>query len=166
MSNFRVIDGCPCNPLIAPYFYIVLHRVGAIAESIYRGDDAAAILNRHGKHSQGQLFRAWERGEATKFGILGEPDRPGTSTHELRSDAVAYTGPIGRKLEWWQQGIDIDDAHVDAVIRVARDEHGWEMHRPYASGAEHHHVNFRSRPVARGTTRLRVIQLRATLPRK
>jgi hypothetical protein len=165
MSDFRVIQGCPCNPLIAPYFALLAHETGAVYTSIYRGDDARAILNAHGKHSQRQLRTAWERGEAARFGILGTPDRPGTSSHELFSDGVAFRGPVGRRLEDWEQGIDADEAHVERLKRAAR-HHGWELFQPYRSGAERHHLNFRRRPRAVGSTFVKIVALRRDLPRR
>lgn len=151
--------------MVAPYFSLLAKWSNATIDSIYRGDDAIPILNAHGKHSQGQLYRAWEKGEGAKFGILGKPNPPGQSTHELRSDGVAYRGPIGRKLEWWQQGVDVNDSDVEHMILHAR-RHGWDLFQPYKSGVEFHHLNFRSRPRPKGFDRIQVIHQRAILPRR
>lgn len=157
MSNFLVIQGCPCNPLIAPYFALLAREAGATVNSIYRGNDAKAILNAHGKHTQEQLYHTLPPGTANS---------PGRSTHELRSDGVAYAGPVGRELEWWQQGIDVNDGDVTRMKHEAR-KRGWELWQPYSTGIEFHHLNFRHRPVARGLiTRQRIILLRHTLPRR
>jgi lysozyme len=134
-----VLDGCPCpRPL-----YAVLKKLkketGCTYQSIYRGTDAEALLNRYGKHSQAYLY-AHQGTEG-----IGPANPPGQSTHELCSDGVPYPGPLGRKLVWWQCGIDVDDAHVEALIAAAK-RHGWKLYRPYPSGSEYHHVNFAAKP--------------------
>lgn len=155
MSDFLVVQGNPCNSKVAPYFALLLAETGSTANSIYRGQDAAEILHRHGKHSQTELY---EQGYPA--------NRPGASTHELFSDAVAYAGPVGRKLEWWQQGIDVNDRDVERMIAAAK-EHGWELFQPYKSGSEYHHLNFRRRPRPHSLRcRLKLIRLRHSLPRK
>lgn len=162
--DFRTINGCPVGKLIAPYIQIITADAGADVSSIYRGDDARAILNAHGKHSQRQLFDATPA-ERIAWEILGTPDRPGTSSHEMRSDGVPYPKvPVGHKLpHWWMQGFDVDTAHSSAVIRQAK-RHGWDVFRPYPSGAEIHHLNFRSRPRPGPRTARRIIELRRHLP--
>ena len=157
MTAFRVIDGCPCNPLIAPYFALLLHEVGAHANSIYRGQDAAAILHHHGHHTQAELYATMPAGTCNP---------PGRSTHELRSDGVAYPGPVGRQLSWWQQGIDVDDYYVPAM-KYAAHRHGWWLHQPYTSGVEFHHLNFVYCPhPASHRSAAKLQWLRATLPRR
>jgi hypothetical protein len=155
MSNFLVIQGCPCNNMIAPYFALLVKEAGATVNSIYRGNDAASLLHAHGKHTQAELYATLPRGTANP---------PGRSTHELRSDGVAYAGPIGRELEWWQQGIDVNDGDVRRM-KACAEKRGWVLAQPYQAGVEFHHLNFRHRPVPRGVTRLRIIHLRRTLPR-
>lgn len=157
MPDFRVINGCPVNATIAPYIALLVHDTGATVNSLYRGQDAEGILHAHGKHSQRELYATLPRGVANP---------PGRSTHELRSDGVAYPGPVGRQLEWWQQGIDVNDRDVARMIRAAR-ARGWDLAQPYKAGVEFHHLNFRSRPRPKGPRTLaKLIQLRATLPRR
>jgi hypothetical protein len=155
MSNFRVIQGSPCNATLAPYIALLVKDTHAIVESIYRGEDARAILNAHGKHTQAQLFRELPRGMANP---------PGQSTHELRSDGVAYSGPVGRPLEWWEEGFDVRDEFVRAVEARAR-HYGWELKQPYKVGKEFHHLNFARRPTCKGLLRAHIIAIRAVLPR-
>lgn len=154
--SFLVIQGCPCNPNIAPYFSLLAKWSNATVNSIYRGQDAASILHAHGKHTQAELFATLPAGTANP---------PGRSTHELRSDGVAFPGPIGRQLEWWQQGIDVNDGDVENMILHAK-RHGWDLFQPYKSGVEFHHLNFRSRPRPKGFDRVQIIHQRAILPRK
>lgn len=156
MSNFRVIQGCPCNATIAPYFALLAKDTRATVNSIYRGDDAASILHAHGKHTQAELYRELPAGTANP---------PGRSTHELKSDAVAYSGPIGRQLEWWQQGIDVNDDDV-AHMKARAAHYGWDLKQPYTSGVEFHHLNFARQPTCKGLLRVHIIQIRATLPRR
>lgn len=154
--SFRVVQGCPVNASIAPYIALLAQDCGARINSLYRGEDAKHLLHRHGKHSQGELYATLPRGTANP---------PGRSTHELRSDGVAYPGPIGRKLAWWQQGIDVNDRDVPRMKEAAR-RRGWELFQAYHAGVEFHHLNFARRPRAKGPRTLaKLIRLRATLPR-
>lgn len=161
---FIVIDGCPCFADVGPYIEICLQDANATATSIYRGDDARAILNAHGHHSQSQLYHATPA-ERVAWGILGQPDAPGHSSHELYSDGNRFYGvPDGQRLAWWQQGFDVISSESDAVIAAAA-RHGWRLARPYSSGVEVHHLNFASKPsrprvVSRDWTRLWTIRLR------
>lgn len=137
--RYAVIDSCPCPRPLYPILRKLKKETGCTFESIYRGTDAEKLLEKLGKHDQAYLF-AHQGTEG-----IGPANPPGRSTHELDSDGVPYKGPIGRKLSWWQCGIDIDDAHVDAVIAAAH-KHGWTLFRPYGAGSEFHHVNFAHKP--------------------
>lgn len=156
MPTFRVVAGCPCNPTLAPYIEILRRDTGATINSIYRGADARAILHKHGKRDQAELYANLPRGVANP---------PGRSTHELRSDGAAYPGPVGRKLEWWQQGWDVNDGDVKKVIAAAK-ARGWTIVQPYKAGVEYHHLNFARKPRPQGPrTAAKLIALRAMLPR-
>jgi hypothetical protein len=142
--------------MIGPYFALLAKEAKATINSIYRGSDAAWLLHRYGKHTQAELYATLPAGTANP---------PGRSTHELRSDGVAYGGPVGRHLEWWQQGIDVNDGDVRRMIKAA-ESHGWHLFQPYHAGVEFHHLNFYHKPVARRVARARIIYLRRTLPRR
>lgn len=164
--DFRVIDGCPVPALVAPYFAVALQDAlpGArrvSPESIYRGDDARAILHAHDKHTQSEVIRLHKEG-VPGFG----PANPvNVSTHCLFNDGIAYPRlRRGAALEDWQVGLDVPDEFVRAVIAAAA-RHGWHLHQPYSSGSERHHLNFVTRPQARGTMRARIIVVRARLPK-
>jgi GH25 family lysozyme M1 (1,4-beta-N-acetylmuramidase) len=132
--RYAVIDGCPCPKPLYPILRKLKKETGCTFNSIYRGDDVAGILHKHGKRTQRELF------EQLPPGVANPPDR---GTHVLRGD-----GTVGRLfdvLPWWRCGIDIDDDEVDAVIAAA-DRHGWDLYRPYASASERHHINFRKKP--------------------
>lgn len=148
MSRFTTIDGCPVPNALAAAVLEVKRRTGQSLVTCYRGDDpeALAIMHAHGKHSQGELYAAWERGEAAAYGILGTPNRPGQSTHEQRSDGRAYPGPVGRKLADFECGMDWPDAAIPAVMRAFTAIGAVPVH-PYTTGAEYHHINLRHPPV-------------------
>lgn len=158
--KFRVIDGCPCPATIAPYVYLVLRRAGQNASSIYRGEDAKAILHRHGKHTQAEIHAAMP--------AISNP--PGLSQHELRSDGYGNPKvPRGGKLEAWQVGIDsgTDSPHDKAAVHGAAKHYGWHIRHPYRRGVEGHHWCFATRPKPHSLRmRAKIIRLRATLPRR
>lgn len=159
---FRVVQGCPCPQNIAPYIAIVLNDTKAFVNSIYRGADAEKLLNAHGHMSQAQLYSGWEQ---RRVGFL-PANPPGFSTHELKSDGVAYPHvPRGHDLPWWCQGFDVNDSEVVRVIAAAH-RYGWELWRPYSSGSELHHLNFRRQPKPTRRTAVRIVRLRLTLPRR
>jgi len=155
-SGWRIVQGCPVNARIAPYIALLTTDTAATVNSLYRGQDAAQLLHRHGHHTQAEIWATSPPGVANP---------PGRSTHELRSDGVAYAGPIGRHLPLWCQGIDVNDSDVAAMINRAR-HYGWQLAQPYRSGIEFHHLCFRAPPRAHGLAmRVRIARIRATLPR-
>lgn len=164
LHYFITIQGSPVYADIGAYIAILVNDAHATVTSIYRGPEAAKILNKHGKHIQAQLYEGFA---AHHVGFL-PANPPGFSTHELRSDGVAYPQyPRGTVLPWWAQGLDVDDADANRVITQAA-KRGWNLWRPYQSGVEFHHLNFRERP--RRPTRgskdwLRMWRIRATYPR-
>jgi hypothetical protein len=166
--HFRVIDGCPCPERVAPYIALVTIEQGFSVNSVYRGDDARAILNRHGHQSQAQLYEGWvERRPG-----YNPANPPGHSTHELKSDGVAYPDiPSGDDLEFWMQGFDVDDSEVEDVKHQAAIR-GWELFQPYDSTSEFHHLNFKHRPgpsphgVRVHVTEHRIEEVRNQLPRR
>lgn len=140
--KYVLVQDCPVPKPLAPILRKLLAESGARLQSCYRGVDAESLLHRCGKRSQRELYSGWCR----RLPGFNPANPPGFSTHELRSDGVAYKVRRGKRLAWWQCGIDIDDAHVQAFIRVAA-KHKWQVWRPYPTGSEYHHVNFRKPPV-------------------
>lgn len=168
--KWRVIDGRPCPASIAPYVYIVLRDAKQTANAIYRGEDQAArvILHAHGGHTQAELEHATPE-QRRAWGIQGTPNPAGRSMHELRSDGVAKPGPVGRQLEEWEIGVDSggNSSHDKRAINRAAARHGWTTYHPYSAGVEGHHWGFKKRPRPNSVRmRLRIIRLRATLPRR
>lgn len=158
-KKFLVIDGCPAPRDVAPYIYLVLRRAGQTASSIYRGEDAEAkaILHRHGKSTQAEIHRS--------LPAISNP--PGRSQHDLHSDGNANPGPVGRRLQDWQVGVDsgTDDPAAKARIEAAARHYGLVVKHPYSRGVEGHHWCFAARPSADGKhlTRTRVVLTRARL---
>jgi hypothetical protein len=152
--KFVSVDGCPCPEFPAPYISLVLSRAGLASSSIYRGDDPGArpILRRHGKHTQSELYNASPSALAA-MGVTGTPNRPGFSSHELRSDT-------GKPLADWHVGVDAGpntDANRRALHAAAR-HYGLDIEFPYDSKVEYHHWRFKTKPKADGKhlTRRRV----------
>jgi peptidoglycan hydrolase-like protein with peptidoglycan-binding domain len=123
----------------------VVSKTGAIPTSVYRGPDAASILNRHGKHTQQQIWDA-SPAQRAAWGVVGTPNPPGRSTHECRSDGVAYAGPPGRHLADWQCGMDWPDSSIASVMAAFRQIGEIPIH-PYPAGVEYHHINLARAPV-------------------
>jgi hypothetical protein len=140
--SYVLIDCCPVPAKLEQVMRACLHESGATLQSCYRADDVASLLAKCGKHSQTWLFEHQGHPEQPN-----PANPPGRSTHELRNDGVAYRGRAGSILKYWQVGIDIDDAHVQAFIRAAR-KHSWIATVTYpGSTKEYHHVNFRKEPI-------------------
>ena len=153
--KYLIVDGCPAPYDVAPYIYLVLRRAGQTASSIYRGDDAAALLHRHGKHTQREIHTA----PATA--AISNP--PGHSSHELFTDDGQH------RLPRWKVGIDSGgNGRADKLrINNAAKHYGWKTEHPYKRGVEGHHWNFAEQPRAKGLRmRLLIIRTRARLPRR
>lgn len=155
---FKIFSGNVVPEKLVPLLSVIQQETGVRYQSVFRGKSARKLLAKVGKHDQAYLYDGWIH---HRPGFL-PANPPGRSTHELRSDGVAYRGPVGRRLHWWQVGIDVDDAHVDDFIRAAN-RHGWHAHITYPnSKLEHHHINltrepkyspyvlWRTRPIHRG----------------
>lgn len=135
--RYAVIDGCPCPRPMYPLLRKLEKETGCSFNSIYRGDDVAALLHRNGKSTQRELYEKFLRGE-------GAPANPPTlGTHILIGDGTV--GRVGERLRWWRCGIDVNDSDVSELIAAAK-RHGWELYQPYSSPSEFHHLNFRRRP--------------------
>jgi hypothetical protein len=136
--NLVLINGCPVPASIAPYIKLVLDHAGQQASSIYRGQDAAALLHAHGKHTQAEIHKMYP--------TISNP--PGRSQHELCSDGSGNPGPVGRRLQEWEVGVDsgTDDPQAKAKIESAASHYGWTVRHPYSRGVEGHHWCFASQP--------------------
>lgn len=172
--KFLIIDGCPCPFEVAPQVYMVLRRAGQTASSIYRGEDAKAILHHLGKHTQGELYWLSEHGTPAEREAAGLPaggggvNREGRSEHECKSDGVGKAGPPGRDLPRWQVGVD-SGTNTDesrAAITSAGAHFGWVVAHHYDAGVERHHWCFDEPPRPSPATKHQIARLAATLPRR
>lgn len=138
--KFDLIDCCPVPAKLAPAVRRIKHRSGATLQSCDRSTQAEPLLRKCGKKSQRQLYALFLEGRGNAA------NRPGQSTHERRSDGVAYGGPVGHWLPYWCVGMDWDIPHVQAVVRAAHAE-GYTATVTYpTSTQERQHVNFRREP--------------------
>jgi hypothetical protein len=103
-------------------------------------DRRTGVAERYGRMSQYALYVAYWVKHLPGY---SPANPPGRSTHELRSDGVAYRGPVGRPLTWWQLGLDVS---APEELRGVLKRLGYAAFRPYASGSEAHHVNLRRSP--------------------
>jgi hypothetical protein len=159
--QFDIIDGCPVPRRLAPAIKRIKARTGASLNSCDRSPEAEPYLRRHGKMSQRQLYEGFRQGRPG----FNPANPPGFSTHERRNDGVAYRGPRGAWLPYWCVGMDW--TNPAAVVQAAKAE-GYQAVITYPSNPrEGHHVNFRreppvrvaARPLRRGSTGLRVVDL-------
>jgi murein L,D-transpeptidase YcbB/YkuD len=164
--KFEIIDNCPVPARLAPVVREIKARTGATLNSCDRSPEAEPLLQRcnPAKMSQRQLFDGWQ---ARRPGF-NPANPPGRSTHERRNDGVAYAGPAGMPLMWWQVGMDWQNS--DAVVRAAA-ALGYTATRTYPSNPlESHHLNFRKEPpvkvlppLKRGSKGVRVARMTKTL---
>lgn len=102
-------------------------------------DRRKGVAERFGHQSQAALYACWL---ARRPGCL-PANPPGRSTHELRSDGVAYRGPVGRPLFWWQMGLDVTE---DQELLRVLGRLGYRARHPYNSASEAHHINLTKNP--------------------
>lgn len=115
-------------------------------------DRRKGVSEKYGKMSQAALYACAQAKKKTNVcplrchGNCNPANKPGFSSHELRSDAQGFPGPRGRELQWWELGLDCSSAPqlVQVLTRL-----GYKARRPYAnSPKEAHHVNFSASPGA------------------
>jgi hypothetical protein len=91
--------------------------------------------------SQQELWDGFQRDPAH----FNPANPPGRSTHERRNDGVAFAGPAGMPLRYWQVGIDSTNSPL--ACQRARDR-GWVATLTYpGSPREAQHINFRKEPI-------------------
>lgn len=138
-----------------PVFWGLAKPLQRAREAGWRGQLASAdrrpgVAERYGKASQAKLrscdLARRRTGRCPSSCPSCNPaNPPGRSTHELRSDGAAYAGPVGRRLSWWQLGLDC--TYVEDLLRILG-RLGYSVRRPYRSASERHHVNFTASPGA------------------
>src|SRR3954462_13372776 len=128
--SLRTIDGSACPRQLFPFLEMLKRDTGVRYNSIYRGDDAAPILHKHGKHTQAELFKSMH-------GVgVNPPDR---GSPLLLGDGTE--GKLHERLHPMQCGIDVDDTMVLKLIK-AGPRRGIRMKQTYpGSKVEFHHAN-------------------------
>ena len=164
---FEIIDGKPVPAALAAELRAVKAAAGnPTLTSCMRTQKAVNFARALGH----QLSSQAELVELAKHG--GNPANPvGQSTHELRSDGVAFVGPVGRKLAYWQVGTDWGTQANAKKIVAAASARKWTATITYPNSTrELHHVNFRRKPILNvipvlklGSKGPRVAGLRRTL---
>lgn len=148
MSRYVVIDSCPVPLGLAGAVTEARRHARFSLNSCYRGDDARPILNRYGKKSQAQLYYGWVH----RLPGFNPANPPGVSTHELRSDGVAYPSiRRGARLPDEYCGMD---ASPSESLRTGLSRVGLSSRRPYPGGSEFHHVNLTERLAGRHAFRV------------
>lgn len=61
MASLCLIQDCPVYNDIAPY--IAMITTHATVNSIYRGDAAATLLHKYGKHTQREIYYEYTHGQ-------------------------------------------------------------------------------------------------------
>lgn len=137
LSHTVTFDGVPISRGLARVLQDA--RDHGVRFLLLSADRRLGVAERFGHSSQAKLYACWM---ARKPGC-NPANPPGRSTHELRSDGVAYRGPVGRRLAYWQMGLDIDPS---SDLYVWLNSHGYHVRRPYAAKSEYHHLNFVTNP--------------------
>lgn len=140
MAKYELIDCKPVPVKLAAEIRGLKTSTGATLNSCLRTQDAVNFARRHGchLHSQAELWHMAQTGQ-------GNPaNPPGRSTHEQRSDGVAFVGPPGRPLRYWQVGMDWSKP---GPVAAAARRRGWVCTITYPhSRGEAQHLNFRKEP--------------------
>jgi hypothetical protein len=138
--EFVVIDECAVPAQLGAEVQRIKEEAGASLNSCDRSPEAEPILRRFGKKSQRELFEGFRRG----LPGFNPANPPGRSTHERRNDGVAFPGPAGIPLRYWQVGMDW--TNPAAVVEAAK-ESGFTATVTYPNNSrEAHHINFRKEP--------------------
>lgn len=144
--RFHTIDLCPVPESIAPAVREVKADTGATLTSCYRGDDpnGVRILHRWGKQNQRELYDGFRRG----LPGYNPANPPGSSTHECRSDGVAYRWwPRFLRIPSWAVGQDWTNGVVASAVVRMYVRHGFVAAITYPGNSrELHHVNLRKKP--------------------
>jgi hypothetical protein len=140
--KFEIIDNCPVPAQLAPCIREIKKHTGATLNSCDRSKEAEPFLKRckPPKMSQSELFDGFRHGRPG----FNPANPPGFSTHERRNDGVAFPGPRGIPLRYWQVGMDWQNS--EGVVEAAK-RLGFTATRTYPNNLrETQHLNFRREP--------------------
>lgn len=143
MARFQLVN---CRPVPAALGAEIraLHSAvpGSNLNSCLRTQRAVNFARSKGctLSSQNELWEGWVHRRPG----FNPANPPGHSTHERRNDGVAYGGPSGRPLRYWQVGMDWQNPR--GIAQAAR-HRGWIATTTYPNSAnESQHLNFRKEP--------------------
>lgn len=143
--KYELINCKPVPARLAPELRALGIGRDIILTSGLRTQDAVNYARRRGcsLSSQAELYNGWVR----RLPGYNPANPPGRSTHELRNDGVAFRGPAGMPLRYWQVGLDLGNrAKAQLACQRAR-KRGWIATITYPGNPrEGHHVNFRREP--------------------
>ena len=141
--RYELVDCRPVPAKMAAEIRALKAATGAVLTSGLRGQPAVDFARSKGctLSSQPELYQGFISGRPG----FNPANPPGRSTHELRSDGVAFAGPPGRLLLYWQFGQDWSNA--PAVVEAAS-RRKWTATITYPDNPrEGHHINFRRKPI-------------------
>jgi lysozyme len=143
-----VFDGVPTYWGLAKP--LLLAREHGWGGSLSSSDRRPGVAERFGHKSQATLFDCFQRSQqlgrcpADCGGDCNPANPPGASSHEQLSDAKGFPGPVGRQLQWWELGLDVEDS--DRLLAILGTL-GYQAKRTYPnSPKEFHHLNFTADP--------------------
>jgi lysozyme len=134
-----IFDGAPTYWGLAKP--LLLAREHGWSGQLSSSDRRAGVAERFGKKSQVALFNCFTRAQQ-----LGRcpVECGGDCAPEQLSDGRAFAGPVGRRLAWWELGLDATES---TRLLSVLDTLGYEARRTYPnSPAEFHHLNFTADP--------------------
>lgn len=135
------VDGTPTYGSLA--YILQRQKQRGWTGSLTSSDRRRGVPERFGRRSQYALYQCW----INRVPGCNPANPPGRSTHEQRSDGLAYAGPPGRLLEPWQLGMDV--TQTETLIRLARAD-GFDLRLTYpGSVRERQHVNLYANPTRR-----------------
>jgi peptidoglycan hydrolase-like protein with peptidoglycan-binding domain len=143
--RYDLIDGRPVPKRYGPMMRRVKARSGSTLTSALRTQDAVNWARAQGAtlSSQQELYNGFIQGRPG----FNPANPPGYSTHELRSDGVAYNIPRGLPIPLWAFGQDWGNSSgANAAVRAFAAE-GFTAAVTYPGNPrELHHVNLRRMP--------------------
>lgn len=128
-------------------------RLSGVPFRVNSADRRKGVPERFGKLSQDTLYRRW----VARWPGYFPANRPGFSSHELRSDGNWFYGIRGSRIPRYKLGIDAANRAGGDSAQLVHwlNSHGYRAVRPYASGSERHHFSFSKSPATNARRRMR-----------
>lgn len=137
MSHHLVVVGdCACPVEIAEFVSVIMQRTHSKPNSLYRGDDALALLHRYGKHTQRELYNGYNSSPRPSWAKY-PANPPDKGSHILLGDAIF--GKLHEPLDPRSCGQDWNDELIPQILKLGS-VLGWDLVQLYKTGSEYHHV--------------------------